>query len=492
MKYLILILATILAFSVQARGFNNVNINHNSNYNSNFNHFDPHNKAHNRAQKGKKWHKQWIKHYAHKHTKKQWHDHRRQDGLQPYVSAIDYNTRNLYLFNYENDEMITISQDEIQGWPGNLPLQHTAVSPDGKYFWVSTDATINQAPKVFRLRISHVNWNTNTAKLRVDSMIRVGGPGEPATLPHLEAVPGSTQEVADWIRPSMTQVHAQTFLPFSKYMYMTEYSTDKVHIFKNLRNRMKHVETVQIPGWTDQTHGISFNTGGSIGLGTGYFYDNNIIDVYKPNRKTGELTTVGQIELAVESNGQKFVAPMTHLVAWIDTRYAVVATMQHDRTSLTPADVDGFVGPSVWLLDSVDLTATKILDQAMNVNGAGVFRSASDVAVVNGKLYIAEEDSVRQQDVSNARDGFVSVFDISDRLNPVFLKRLRPGVDFPANFDIAHTFSPTVDGRFVIMGSWHSGYVVKIDTYDDTVAHIWGPEDGLVMPHGIFSAGSLR
>ena len=457
------------------------------------NHFDPHNRAYERMQKGKHWHKQWLKHYGHKKSRKQWHEGKRKDGLQPYTSAIDYSTRNVYIFNYENDELITISQDEIHGWPGSLPLQHTAINAKGDRMWISTDATVNDPPRVFMLGVSNVNWNNNTARLRVLSNIAVGGVGEPSTLPAVESVSGSSQEVALWIQPSMAQVHGNTFLPFSEFMYMTEYTGDKVHVFKNLKNRMKLVDTIQIPGWTDQTHGIMFNTGGSVGLGTGYFYDNHIIDVYKPNRKTGELTTVGQIPLEIiTESGEKWVAPMTHLIDWIDTRYAVVATMQHDRTSLTPNDVDGFIGPSVWLIDSVDLTATKIIDQAMNVGGAGVFRSASDVAVVNGKLYIAEEDSVRQVDVSDARDGYVSVFDLTDLLNPVFLKRLAPGTDFPQGFDIAHTFSKTPDGRFIMLGSWHSGYVIKIDTYDDTVSHVWGAEDGLVMPHGLMNSGSLR
>jgi hypothetical protein len=456
------------------------------------NHFDPNNRAFERAQEGKQFQRAWEQHYGGKRSNKEWHDKKRIDGLQPVVSAIDYATRNLYIFNYETDAMITIAQSDIQGWNMDLPLQHTAISSDGKRFWVSTDATVNEPPRVWLLEVKEIDWENNTAKLKVESEIEVGGIGEPATLPNIEPVTGSTQEIADWIRPSMTQVHAQTFLPFSDFMYMTEYTTDKVHVFKNGKNQMELVNTIQMPGWTDQTHGIIFNAAGSVGLGTGYFYDNNLIDVYKPNRQNGELTQVGQIELAIDVDGQKFVAPMTHLVAWIDSRYAVVATMQHDRTSLTPADVDGFIGPSVWLLDSTELTATMIIDKADNSGDAGVFRSASDVAVVNGKLYIAEEDSVRQQNVNNARDGYVSIFDITNRLNPVFLKRLEPGVDLPVNYNIAHTLSPTVDGRFVMLGSWHSGVLAKIDTYDDQVTHIWGANDGLVMVHGIFTAGSLR
>lgn len=457
------------------------------------NHYDPNNKAFDRAQAGKPWHKAWKKHYGHKKSKRSWHDNKRQDGLQPLVTAIDYATRNIYIFNYENDEMITIQQSEIQDWPGDLPLQHTAITADGQHMWVSSDATVNEPPMIFRLGIKKLNWNNNTAKLKVESVSEVGGVGEPATYTPAEEVGGSIQSTPAWIQPSMTQVHAFTFLPFSDWMYTTEYPTDKVHILKNRKHKTVLKDTVQIDGWTEQTHGVMFNASGSTGVGVGYFFDNTKLDVYKPNRKTGELVPFGQIELAMEGeNGEKFVAAMTHLISWLDERYAVTASMQFDRTSLTPADVDGFIGPSIWLLDTVDLTATKIIDQATNVGGGGVFRSASDVAVVNGKLYIAEEDSILLPHIDDARDGFVSVFDLSDRLNPVFLKRLEPGVDLPAGYNIAHTFSPSVDGRFVIVGSWHSGYVIKIDTYDDTVAHIWGPDDGLVMPHGVFAAGGLR
>ncbi len=457
------------------------------------NHFDPSNRAYERAQKGKHWHKLWKKHYSHKRPKKLWHQQKRQDGLQPFVSAIDYSTRNIYLFNYENDEMITVKQSDIRGWHWDLPLQHTAIQADGRDMWVTSDATVNEPPRIIRLGIKKIDWNNNSAILYVKSVNKVGGIGEPATLPPVSSVDGSSQEVASWIQASMAQVHAPTFLPFSDFMYWTEYTGNKVHVLKNKKQVSRLKETVQIPGWTESTHGIFFNTSGTLGLGTGYFYDNNVIDVYEPNRITGELVTKSQIKLEMMTeSGEKFVAPFTHLIDWVDERYAYTVTMQHDRTSLTNNDVDGFIGPSVWLLDAVDMTATKVIDQAMNATEGGIFRSGSDIAVVNNKLYIAEEDSVRQEDVSNARDGYVSVFDITDRKNPVFLKRLEPGIDLPVGYNIAHTLVKTKDNRFVFVFSWHSGWVAKIDTYDDTVAHIYGPDDGLVMPHGGQAAGQIR
>ena len=62
-------------------------------------------------------------------------------------------------------------------------------------------------------------------------------------------------------------------------------------------NQLASVDPIVIPGYTEQTHGVNFNKSGTVGLGTGYFFDNSVIDVYKSNRETGALETVGQIML---------------------------------------------------------------------------------------------------------------------------------------------------------------------------------------------------
>lgn len=452
------------------------------------NHYDPSGHIRDKNLNSKQFQKAFEKHYKHNKSKKQWHDKKRIDGLQPIATAIDYSTRNLYIFNYEIDELITITQSEIEGWKWNLPLQHTAVSADGKHMWVTSDATASEPPRIIRLGLKKLDWNANKVQAIVETVLEVGAPGEPSTFTPAQAVPGSTQNAPAWIQPAMTQVHAITFLPFSKYMYLTEYPTDKVHVVKNKAHESVLKHTIQIDGWTEQTHGIMFNSSGSLGLGTGYFFDNNLVDVYKPNRVTGELQTIGQIPLTMEGpNGENLTAAMTHLVSWIDERYAVTASMQWDKTSLTPPEIDGIVPPSIWLIDAVDMTATKIIDQSVYMGGA--LRSISDVAVVNNKLYIAEEDSI---DFEFGRDGYITVFDITDRHNPVFIKQLQPGVDLPQGYNIAHTLSRTKDNRFVLVASWHAGYLLKLDTYDDTISHVWGPADNIVMPHGLMTAGSLR
>jgi hypothetical protein len=44
----------------------------------------------------------------------------------------------------------------------------------------------------------------------------------------------------------------------------------------------------------------------------------------------------------------------------------------------------------------------------------------------------------------------------------------------------------------LIVASWLSGYELKLDTQTDTVVKVWGPDDGLVKPHGIYAAGLDR
>ncbi|SFM50945.1 hypothetical protein SAMN05421880_1197 [Nitrosomonas nitrosa] len=274
-------------------------------------------------------------------------------------------------------------------------------------------------------------------------------------------------------------------LPYSDFLYFTEFTSDRVRVVNHKTNEFASVDPISIPGYTEQTHGINFNKSGTIGLGTGYFFDNSVIDVYKSNRETGELQVVGQIMLGDEKRHAAF----THFVYWLDERYALTASMQFDKTSLTPDTTKQIIPPSVWLLDTLEGTATKIIRHTNHPNGQGIFRSASDLAVVNGKLYIAEEDTI---DSTFADDGYVSIFDLSDRYKPRFIKRMKPGHELPTGYAVAHTLSPTPDNRYLMLASWASGYIVKIDTTTDTVVKVFGPNDGLVKPHGIFAAGGSR
>jgi hypothetical protein len=404
--------------------------------------------------------------------------------LQPIVTAIDYHTRMLYLFNYEEDKVITIDPRGLQGWPGDIPLQHTLVLPGGDKIYITSDNTEEHPAYIIALNVNSIDWDNNTVGLAVESVLATEAPGTPAELPFVEAV-NANQAVPAWVTARATQIHGPTLLPYTDFAYFTKWTSDEVRVIDLKTNDFATVDPIVIPGYTEQTHGINFNKSGTIGLGTGYFFDNNVIDVYSVNRETGALNAVQQIMLGDEKKHAAF----THFVYWLDERYALTASMQFDKTSLTPPTTNKIIPPSVWMIDALAGTATQILKRSNNVNAPGVFRSASDIAVVGGKLYIAEEDSL---DYTFARDGYVSIFDLSDRKKPKFIKRLRPGVELPEGFAVAHTLSPTPDNRYLLLASWVSGYVLKIDTITDTVAKVFGPSDGLVMPHGIYAAGGNR
>ncbi|HRQ04549.1 MAG TPA: hypothetical protein PK580_01165 [Nitrosomonas halophila] len=404
--------------------------------------------------------------------------------LQPVVTAIDYHSGMLYLFNYEDDKLITVDPTSIDHWPGSVPLQHTVVLPEGNKIFVTSDNTQEHPAYIIALRVDHLDWDAGTVSLAVETVLAADTAGTPAELPFVEAI-NRNQAVPTWLQAGSTQIHGPTLLPYSDYLYFTEFTSDRVRVVNHRTNEFASVDPISIPGYTEQTHGINFNKSGTVGLGTGYFFDDSVIDVYRVNRETGELQAVGQIMLGDERRHAAF----THFVYWLDERFALTASMQFDKTSLTSAATRAIIPPSVWLIDTLEGRATQILRHTRHVQGRGVFRSASDLAVVNGKLYIAEEDTI---DYEFGRDGYVSIFDLSDRYRPRFIKRLRPGHELPTGYAVAHTLSPTPDNRYLMLASWVSGYVVKIDTTTDTVVKVFGPEDGLVKPHGIFAAGGTR
>ena len=405
--------------------------------------------------------------------------------LRPLITAIDYHTRMIYIFNYKTDDLAIVDPLSLPDWPGDVPLQHTVLSPDGKTLYVTTDNTAVHPAYLVVLRVKKIHWRKNRARLDVRDVAAFDEPNTPAELPFVEAV-NDVQPIAPWLLAGGTQIHGPTMLPYTDFIYFTTWTSDKVRVWDSNSERFARVDPIQISGYTEQTHGITFNKSGSIGLGTGYFFDNNVIDRYKVNRRNGKLRPSGKIMLGDEES----YAAFSHYVYWLDERYAVTATMQFDKTSLTPAETDSIIPPSGWLIDAWEGTATQILSATDKPDGEGIFRSASDIAVVGNKLYIAEEDTI---DPILGDDGYISVFDISDQYRPQFLKRFKPGEGgLPAGFTVAHSLTPTPDHRYLFVASWHSGYVIKIDTLNDTVVKVFGPEDGLVMPHGFYAAGNSR
>ena len=404
-------------------------------------------------------------------------------GPVNYFSAVDMMENEVILINADTDAIIQAPLNTLKGWPGGRP-QHTVISSDGAALYISTDASESAPASVVILSAKKYNWEAGSVKLKIKKVLTAEAAGTASTF----SVPTQVnplQPVASWTQPPMTQMHGPSILPGSKYLYFTQWTDNKIRVVNTTNKKFaKDADPVVVNGVTDQTHGVFFNESGTLALGTGYYYDNGNIDLFSVDRKSGDLDYIESIRLGDSSA----YAAFTHYNTWLDDRYAVTATMQFGPTSLTPAGVD-IIPPSVWLIDTQEGSAEKILDMTNFVDGEGVLRSPSDINVGNGKLILAEEDSL---DDSFGDDGFISIFDFSDRHNPVLIKRLQPGVELPDDFAVSHSISVTPDERFAFVVSYASAYILKLDLQTNSVAKVYGPEDGLTMPHGGYVSGGYR
>lgn len=109
----------------------------------------------------------------------------------------------------------------------------------------------------------------------------------------------------------------------------------------------------------------------------------------------------------------------------------------------------------------------------------GIFKPASDTTIFGSKLYVAEEDSI---DKSIDNQGDVSIWNITNILNPQLLDRLSPGQELPETFQRGHTIYSTPDGKIVCVEDWHSGQLVKIDIATDKVEKVFNSTMALRCP----------
>ncbi|WP_162010825.1 YncE family protein [Nitrosococcus halophilus] len=390
------------------------------------------------------------------------------------------------------DRLVLVPLENLEGYPGGH-CEHTWVSPDGKTVYLSIDADPSANPpvpaSVVVLEVKDIDWDMLWADVEIINTLTLAPPRRPAVFPPVREVDPS-QPIAGWVLADFTQAHGPTFLPHSNYTYITQWTDQRIWVMNTQTHEFAATDFQNFGQVSRQTHGVNFNPSGTIGLGTGYFYDNDKIDVYEANKETGNLRHRGSIQL-----GDKFAhAAFTHYTVWLDNRYALTASMQLWPTSLTPPGAE-IIGPSVWLLDVWEGTAKQIIDTAFSADEAGVFLSPSDLGVAGGKLYLAEEDSL-DGSFGSLDGGSVSVFDISDIHEPKFIKRFKPGLDpvegLPDDFTVAHGIGVTPGEDSVYVTSYVSHYIIKIDTMTDEVVKVFGPGDGLDVPHGGFIAGSTR
>lgn len=405
------------------------------------------------------------------------------------LSGVNMQGCELVLINSETDQMAKVAMPTVYGWQP-AACQHTAISADERTVYMLTDAVPPYTASVVTVHLKRIDWDAGTIDAKVLQTLPLAQPGSPSQFKNITQV-SPQQPIMPWTRPAYTQTHGPTFLPNSKYFYVTHYTDNRVRGFKVTGSGKLHPVPVYSDGdLTRQTHGVNFNNSGSVGLGVGYDYDMGTVRVYKPNTQTGEVKVTGEIPLG----SANAYGAMAHYAVWLTDRYAYIGTMQQGPTSATKPG-STVVEPSVWLIDVQDMKATRVIG-TQHGQLPGLLRSPSDVALAHGKLYVAEEDSWGRKPNAPAsdygRDGYVSIWDVSNPAAPKFIKRLAPGQGLPADFRNAHTASATLDGDFVYVSSFISNHLVKIDTATDTVTKVYGMDQGLMMFHGEYAAGRNR
>lgn len=407
------------------------------------------------------------------------------------LTGVNMMTSELVLVHAEEDQMVIVPLQDLDGWAPAQP-QHSWITADEKTVYVATDAIPPFNASIVVLHLGEIDWDAGTADVEIRQVLPLDVAGTPSDIPNV-AQTDPSQPIQTWTRPLYTQTHGPTFLPRSKFTYVTHYTDDRVRGFKMRPNGVLEQKVLYSErDLTRQTHGVNFNDKGTIGLGVGYDYDMNEVRVYLANRLTGKVEVTDTIKLGTDEACGAFA----HYAAWLDNRYAYVGAMQVGPTSRTLPGTK-IVGPSVWLIDTKHGTAECVIRPTDSPQGEGMYRSPSDIAIANGKLYAAEEDSWGPytdptMPTSYGRDGYVSVWDICDRDNPRFIKRLSPGCELPADFRNAHTATATHDQESVFVSSWVSDHLIRIDTATDTVAKTYTAADGLHMFHGEFAAGRNR
>ena len=402
-----------------------------------------------------------------------------------FMISTDMMQPHLYLTNIDTDQRIRIDLSKLALWPGGLPL-HTLITADGSKAYLTVMNSDKDPLTILALRIGNLDWKNNTADVKITKVMRAGEPGEKPNM----LVPTQTdpnQPVTDVWKPGNHQLHGPTLHPSGKFAYFTDWTDNKIRVVDVDKDDFAAVDSIQDGTLTRQLHGVFFNPAGDLALAPGYYYDMNDVILFRVDKQTGNLTVDKVIPLTVSEKDKEYAA-FTHFITWLDDHNAITSTQQTGNTSLTPT---GFkvIGPSVWLIDAVEAKAKMIIGPAKTAEEPGIYKPASDVAVVGKKLYVGEEDSMD----ATLDQGNVSIWDISNLNAPKFVKRLQAGKELPADFQLAHTLYRTLDGGHVYFEDWNGGHVVKIDTSTDAVVNVASKNDvGWHMPHGAFIPGMIR
>jgi len=140
---------------------------------------------------------------------------------------------------------------------------------------------------------------------------------------------------------------------------------------------------------------------------------------------------------------------------------------------------DGTSQQGIWMGNLYTREATPVLGDG------DILEGVSDCGIAGDKLYVAE-GNVAKFLAGDPTPGHLSVWNISTPEAPTLIRRFSAGDGFPPDFSNAHSIGIPVDGSSVFVESFSSHYLIQVDPRIDEVDRVFGKEDGLDTPHGIY------
>lgn len=367
--------------------------------------------------------------------------------------------RSFVLMDVGADKMWHFPLNSMAGGPVLGQPMHAALSPDKKNVYITVGGNKDLPLRLLTLSVDWSGAAPQVAITRTTEVLQANTLGPQSPSANLCGNAGMTQ-----VDRALQEGHGLSLSPNGRWLYFSELNNNRLRVFDT-----KTGEFVGAPlthAALKTPHGVYPNRSLTRAVSTQYQLQGHQVSLWKLNPETGAM----QFDRAVTLVDQKARCAFTHTAAWInDSQFYTGCTQESNQGVAESAE------RSVWLVDAVQGSAKMVL------NAAQLHEGVSDTVIAQNKLYVAEGNVAKD----GVPPGHVSVWNISNRAKPVFIKRLSADKGLPSSFGDAHELSVTPDGRYVFAQSYRSGHLAKIDTRSDQMEKVWGAAEGMTMPHGL-------
>lgn len=373
-------------------------------------------------------------------------------------------TRAIFFINPDTEDVWIFPLTDVPGGPVLGQGMHTAIAPDKKSFYITMGG--NESLPL-RLEKFDIDWKKGKPSIKLAS--------------EQELVAADTESIFGWgsDEPSKIQeAHGLNIDPTQKYLMWSNLNNHSVQVFSLEDNKLLTGAITDKSVYTP--HGLFANPNGNLAVTPNYAYGNQTATVW--NIKDG----VPSFRNVVKLTSSDVEGAWPHMAEWID-----------DQKFLLPSGHEPIDKPvntyeaGLWLCDaSRDNCRNLIRQTTLDNPEAGVIKGVSDVVwrkTDNGiRAYVGEGNFLQKDEQGNPVKGYISIWDFNpnDNKPAKFVKRFSPGENgLPASYRDTHGMCQT--GKYAYTMSFASDSLIEIDMDSDTISHVYGRDDGLIVPHGV-------